>query len=106
MNIDAMKDRTTLNRVLSTFPKARYQHPASGHHSFEVRRPFHSLSLTDLQYWVSTSLQKKTVVKLCFTAPPQATYDMGPMADEEFVAAHAVKVNVFHTIDYLLQYSD
>ena len=31
---------------------------------------------------------------------------MGPMADEEFVAAHAVKVNVFHTIDYLLQYSD
>ncbi|CAK8985233.1 unnamed protein product [Durusdinium trenchii] len=30
---------------------------------------------------------------------------MGPMADEEFVAAHAVKVNVFHTIDYLLQYS-
>eukprot|EP00438_Fugacium_kawagutii_P020394 Skav222020 [mRNA] locus=scaffold2914:14060:17425:+ [translate_table: standard] len=49
---------------------------------------------------------RKTVVKLCFTAPPQATYDMGPMADEEFVAAHAVKVNVFHTIDYLLQYSD
>lgn len=37
---------------------------------------------------------------------PQAEYDMGPMADEEFVAAHAVKVNVFHTIDYLLQYSD
>ena len=36
----------------------------------------------------------------------QAEYDMGPMADEEFVAAHAVKVNVFHTIDYLLQYSD
>lgn len=35
----------------------------------------------------------------------KAEYDMGPMADEEFVAAHAVKVNVFHTIDYLLQYS-
>jgi len=35
----------------------------------------------------------------------QAEYDMGPMADEDFVAAHAVKVNVFHTMNFLLQYS-
>ena len=35
----------------------------------------------------------------------QAEYDMGPLADEEFVAAHAVRVNVFHTINFLLQYS-
>eukprot|EP00439_Symbiodinium_sp_Y106_P070688 s137_g12.t1 len=34
----------------------------------------------------------------------QAEYDMGPMADEDFVAAHAVKVNVFHTMNFLLQY--
>mmetsp|Transcript_42784 Transcript_42784/g.101977 ORF Transcript_42784/g.101977 Transcript_42784/m.101977 type:complete len:211 (+) Transcript_42784:3-635(+) len=35
----------------------------------------------------------------------QAAADMGPNAEQDAVAAHAVKVNVFHTIDFLLQYS-
>ena len=36
----------------------------------------------------------------------QASTEMGPSADEEMVANHAVKVNVFHTIDFLLKYSE
>lgn len=36
----------------------------------------------------------------------QALHDMGPNCDEEMVAAHAVKVNVFHTIDFLLKFSE
>ncbi|CAJ1370429.1 unnamed protein product [Effrenium voratum] len=35
----------------------------------------------------------------------KAVADMGANTDPEDVAAHAVKVNVFHTIDFLLKYS-
>jgi len=35
----------------------------------------------------------------------QALAEMGPNSDPETVAAHAVRVNVFHTIDFLLKYS-
>eukprot|EP00439_Symbiodinium_sp_Y106_P012193 s5585_g1.t2 len=35
----------------------------------------------------------------------QAAYDMGPHAAQEDVAAHAVRINVFHTIDFLLKFS-
>ncbi|CAJ1399300.1 unnamed protein product [Effrenium voratum] len=36
----------------------------------------------------------------------QAAADMGPNAGQDAVAAHAVKVNVFHTIDFLLKFSE
>ncbi|CAJ1363223.1 unnamed protein product, partial [Effrenium voratum] len=36
----------------------------------------------------------------------QAAADMGPNAGQDVVAAHAVKVNVFHTIDFLLKFSE
>ncbi|CAJ1351961.1 unnamed protein product [Effrenium voratum] len=36
----------------------------------------------------------------------QAAHDMGPHAEQDAVAAHAVKVNVFHTIDFLLKFSE
>ncbi|CAK9076170.1 unnamed protein product [Durusdinium trenchii] len=36
----------------------------------------------------------------------RALSDMGSSSDAESVAAHAVKVNVFHTIDFLLRYSE
>ena len=35
----------------------------------------------------------------------KAVADMGAHSDADEVAAHAVKVNVFHTIDFLLKYS-
>ena len=36
----------------------------------------------------------------------QAQEEMGPGADADAIAAHAVKVNVFHTIDFLLKFSE
>ncbi|CAE7712948.1 mtcA2 [Symbiodinium pilosum] len=36
----------------------------------------------------------------------QAQEEMGPDAEADAVAAHAVKVNVFHTIDFLLKFSE
>ena len=35
----------------------------------------------------------------------QASYDLGPKALQEEVAAHAVRINVFHTVDFLLKFS-
>ena len=35
----------------------------------------------------------------------QAAKEVGPDASADDVAAHAVKVNVFHTINFLLKYS-
>ena len=35
----------------------------------------------------------------------QAFYDMGPSASQEDVAAQAVRINIFHTIDFLLKFS-
>ena len=36
----------------------------------------------------------------------QAQEEMGPGADSDAIAAHAVKVNVFHTMNFLLSYSE
>ncbi|CAE7510061.1 mtcA2, partial [Symbiodinium pilosum] len=39
-------------------------------------------------------------------AAHQAQEEMGPGADSDAIAAHAVKVNVFHTMNFLLSYSE